>query len=144
MSSSSSLLRALSECAWFLALALLAIPLRAQVYSVTTLAGQSGFSGNVDSTGSAARFNDPTGIAVDSDGTVYVADFNNLSVRKVTPAGSVTTLGRYNQSALGVYPDGTGGVFTATFGAQVIGRFTARKADGVRLKLATSDAPETG
>jgi hypothetical protein len=59
---------------------------------VTTLAGLGGTSGNTDGTGSAARFNQPRGIAVDSAGMVYVADANNNTIRRITAAGVVTTL----------------------------------------------------
>ncbi|HWA88213.1 MAG TPA: protease pro-enzyme activation domain-containing protein [Opitutus sp.] len=59
---------------------------------VTTLAGAPGIAGFADGAGSAARFNLPTGIAVDGDGNVYVADLLNHRVRKITPAGVVTTL----------------------------------------------------
>ncbi len=45
-----------------------------------------GQSGSVDGTGSAARFYNPSGVAVDSAGNVYVADFANHTIRKVTPA----------------------------------------------------------
>ena len=41
---------------------------------VSTLAGLAGSFGSDDGTGSAARFHDPTGVAVDSAGNVYVAD----------------------------------------------------------------------
>ncbi|HEY9173926.1 MAG TPA: NHL repeat-containing protein [Verrucomicrobiae bacterium] len=59
---------------------------------VTTLAGLAGYRDSSDGTGSAARFNSPYGVAVDSTGNVYVADTWNHTVRKVTPAGVVTTL----------------------------------------------------
>jgi streptogramin lyase len=62
---------------------------------VTTLAGLAGYSGSVDGTNSAARFNSPQGLAVDMAGNVYVADVYNQTIRKVTPAGTnwvVTTL----------------------------------------------------
>jgi sugar lactone lactonase YvrE len=59
---------------------------------VTTLAGSPGLDGNADGTGAAARFNRPRGIAVDRNGTIYVADTNNHIIRKITAAGLVTTL----------------------------------------------------
>ncbi len=52
---------------------------------VSTLAGAAGTEGAADDTGSAARFFDPRGIAVDSAGTLYVADYGNHTIRKGTP-----------------------------------------------------------
>jgi sugar lactone lactonase YvrE len=59
---------------------------------VSTLAGTAGMFGSADGTGAAALFNEPTGVAVDSAGNVYVADTDNCTIRKVTPVGVVTTL----------------------------------------------------
>jgi NHL repeat len=59
---------------------------------VSTLAGLPGSKGSDDGTGSAARFFDPYGITVGPDNNIYVADLDNHTIRKVTPAGVVTTL----------------------------------------------------
>ena len=59
---------------------------------VTTIAGRAGLTGSADGPTSAARFNSPGGLGVDSSGNVYVADWGNFTIRKVSPAGEVTTL----------------------------------------------------
>lgn len=60
--------------------------------AVVTLAGSPGEEGNTNATGAAARFNEPFGVAVDEAGNVYVADASNNAIRKITPAGAVTTV----------------------------------------------------
>jgi len=59
---------------------------------VTTLAGTAGVTGSADGQGAAASFNRPQGIAVDAAGNVYVADTDNNLIRRITPAGVVTTI----------------------------------------------------
>jgi hypothetical protein len=101
---------------------------------VTTIAG-NGASGSANGTGVGAQFNDPTGITVDSAGNVYVADYGNDTIRKITPAGAVTTLagstgetgsaGGTGTAATfdgpaGVGADGFGNVYVADLGNNTI------------------------
>jgi len=74
---------------------------------VSTLAGTAGTSGNLDATGPAASFNDPTGLAVDASGNVYVADSGNHLIRKISSGGVVTTLA--GTAAVPGHADGPGG-----------------------------------
>jgi sugar lactone lactonase YvrE len=117
---------------------------------VTTLAGMAGSYGSVDGTGSEARFNYPGGVAVDSAGNVYVADFGNCTIRKITPAGAVTTLaglagksgtadgtgsdGRFSLPS-SVAVDKSGNVYVADSGNHTIRKITAA---GVVMTLAGS------
>lgn len=74
--------------------------------SVSTVAGLAGAAAFADATGSAARFNTPSGIVINAAGVAFVADTNNSRIRKVTAAGVVTSLagGTYGSE------DGTGGL----------------------------------
>jgi serine/threonine protein kinase/sugar lactone lactonase YvrE len=89
---------------------------------VITLAGLPGSAGSTDGNGADARFWNPQGLAVDGAGNVYVADTGNNCVRKITPAGVVTTLSptaadgggniRLNAPG-GAAVDGAGNVYVA-------------------------------
>ena len=59
---------------------------------MTTLAGAAGQTGSTDGTGAAAQFNYPQGVTVDGSGNIFVADTYNHAIRKVTPAGVVSTV----------------------------------------------------
>ena len=58
----------------------------------TVFAGNQQWSGIVDATGEQARFYQPWGLVLGSDGNIYVADFDNHCIRRVTPQGIVTTV----------------------------------------------------
>ncbi len=60
-------------------------------------------AGYVDGTGAQARFSYPNTLAIDKQDNIYVCDANNKRIRKITPAGDVST---YAQ--LGFYPTGLG------------------------------------
>ncbi len=116
---------------------LLAYCVTSPIGTVTTFAG--GSRGSTDGTGADASFNYPTGVAVDGDGNVYVADYNNSTIRKITPTGVVTTLagtaGSYGStdgigadarfvSPHGVAVDGDGNVYVADGGDHTIRKIT--------------------
>ncbi|MDB5101115.1 MAG: Serine/threonine-protein kinase PknD [Cyanobacteria bacterium RYN_339] len=74
-------------------------------------------TGTTDATGAAARFNQPTGLALDGSGNVYVADANNNSIRMITPAGVVTTLAGSTTGASGsTDATGTSALFSGPSG----------------------------
>ena len=60
--------------------------------TLALFAGSQGGAGSADGLGAEARFGYPDGVATDSAGNVYVADSLNHTIRKITPAGAVSTL----------------------------------------------------
>jgi len=58
--------------------------------TVSTFAGA--VEGFADGTGTAASFDTPSGLALDGQGNLYVADTGNHAIRRITPQGAVSTL----------------------------------------------------
>ena len=115
---------------------------------VTTLAG-SGSVGSTDGTGTAASFFQPIGVALDSLGNVYVADYGNGLIRKITQAGVVTRFagtGKRDgavdsfEGPTGVAVDSVGNVYVADVSA-LISKITPA---GLVTKLAGGGGPLNG
>lgn len=106
---------------------------------VSTVAGVAGPPGSVDGTGPGARFRSPVGVAVDRSGNVYVADWGNHVIRRITAGHVVTTLAglahvpghtdgtgssaRFAHPG-GVWVDGSGDVYVADTHNRAIRRIT--------------------
>jgi streptogramin lyase len=120
----------------------------------STIAGLAGHIGGVDGTNSGARFNGPNDVAVDNAGNLFVADYGNKTIRKLTPVGtnwvSSTIAGlagvggtfegtnsgaRFNGPA-GVAVDSVGNVFVADYGNNTIRKLTPVGANWVSSTIA--------
>ncbi|WP_170827426.1 BspA family leucine-rich repeat surface protein [Roseivirga sp. 4D4] len=84
---------------------------------VTTFAG-SGTEGFADGSSGVARFDDPKDLAFDNSGNLYVADFQNNRIRKITPDGTVSTLAGSGAAGF-VNGNGTSAVFRFPAGVAV-------------------------
>jgi len=106
---------------------------------VSTLAGTVGTSGVTDGTGTTALFKAPKALVSDPDGNLFVADTGNDTIRKITPAGVVTTFagvagvassydgtgaGAYFNQPYGICRDGSGNLFVADTGGSTIRQIT--------------------
>ena len=83
---------------------------------VSTLAGSAGQSGYVDGPLAESRFNQPIFLAMDAAENLYVSELGNHTIRKITPAGIVSTYaggaGQFNRPA-GLAFDATGNLYVA-------------------------------
>jgi hypothetical protein len=94
--------------------------------TVSTVAGSpTGASGGADGNGTAATFNSPLGIAVDAAGNAYVAEYSGNRLRKIDPAGNVTTLASGFNQPRSVVVDAAGNLYVADGANHVIKRITS-------------------
>ena len=90
--------------------------------TLSTLAGTSGAYGSANGTGGSASFYNPSGVAVDTTGNVYVADTRNWAIRKISPAGAVSNfagisgVGRVDGSGAAAGFDNPGGLAKDSMG----------------------------
>jgi sugar lactone lactonase YvrE len=116
----------------------------AQEYTFTTLAGPPELGpGSADGPGNLARFRGPSGAAVDSAGNVYVADMVNHTIRKVTPAGVVTTLAGLAGSSGSADGTGSDAQFKYPGGVAVDSAGNAYVADAATIRKVTPGAVVT-
>ncbi|MBI2928649.1 MAG: SMP-30/gluconolactonase/LRE family protein [Verrucomicrobia bacterium] len=104
---------------------------------VFTFAG-NGTPGYADGRGTAARFNQPAGIALDAAGDLYVTEWSNHRVRKVRRDGTVTTVAGTNTAGFkdgqgsaallntpdGIVVDGEGNLYFTEFGNHAVRKIT--------------------
>lgn len=132
----------------------------AQTAVITTVAGgRYGYSGD-DGPATDAGLNNPTGVAVDQAGNLLIADTDNHSIRKVTPAGIISTLAGNGQpgdccssaefsrftslrTPTGVAVDLTGNIYVADAGNNLIRQITPQ-GDASKLNVQTGTYTETG
>lgn len=77
-------------------------------YGFSTIAGFAKSKGYINASGSSARFDRPWGIALGSDGDIYIAEANNDTIRKVTATGMVSTFAGTKQTTYSDLVDGVG------------------------------------
>jgi hypothetical protein len=97
---------------------------------ITTIAGNgnAGYSGD-GGLATEAMLNQPTGVAADGAGNVYIADANNFAIRKVDSNGIITTFA--NTTANGLAVDGAGNLYVAGFFTDVVLKYTPDGASSI-------------
>ena len=116
--------------------------------AVTTIAGSVGTTGSTDAIGTLARFRNPSGLAIDSGGILYVADTDNNLIRRIAPNGAVTTIAGRVGPALFTNGGGSCGRFNSPTSITIDTNGTLYVSDrfnnAIRQITITSGTPRTG
>ncbi|MFS2215930.1 hypothetical protein ACCD08_15615 [Telluria sp. Tellsp104] len=110
---------------------------------ISVLAGDAATGGTVDRKGTAARFNTPRGLAVDTNGNVYVADEGNAAIRKIAPDGTVSTFAGVAGSSGTADGKGNRARFTQPTAVTIDGSGDLYVLDGTTIRKITSDGTVT-
>ena len=104
---------------------------------ITVLAGDANASGFADAKGTAARFNTPRGLAVDTSGNVYVADPGNFTIRKIATDGTVSTFAGMRGVSASRDGNGTAARFNQPTAITIDGSGNLFVTDGVLIRKIT-------
>ena len=110
---------------------------------ISVLAGDAVTGGTADKKGTAARFNTPRGLAVDTAGNVYVADTGNFAIRKIAPDGTVGTFAGLAGASGTTDNKGTRARFTQPTAITIDGNGDLYVVDGTAIRKITSDGTVT-
>jgi len=106
---------------------------------ISVLAGDAVTGGNVNKKGTAARFNTPRGLALDTNGNVYVADEGNFTIRKIAPDGTVTTFAGLAGASGTTDAKGDRARFTQPTAVTIDGNGDLYVLDGAAIRKITAD-----
>ena len=110
---------------------------------ISVLAGDAVTGGSVDRTGTSARFNGPRGLAVDTNGNVYVADEGSLTIRKIAPDGTVTTFAGMSNASGTADGKGNRARFTQPTAITIDGNGDLYVLDRTTIRKVTADGTVT-
>ncbi len=80
----------------------------------------TGTSGFQDGDSTTAEFNDPTDLAIDTNGNLFVIDAGNAAIRKITPTGTLSTIANLQKSLTPIAVDPLGNIYVVGFPSSIL------------------------